>query len=97
MKQNLYKISHSPQKTLTTYKITQAEFLEDNKGRIKLKGREGKGIYKAGKPMGTAGKVLNSRVRLVLLRHMFDTICKVRRTISRVRLVVPRRTSVYYL
>jgi hypothetical protein len=97
LKQNLHEISYSPPRTLTTHKINQVGFLKDNKGRMKLKSRVWRGIYRVGKPMSAAGKVLKSIVHLVLLGHTSDTICRVRRTIGRVRPMVPSRTSTCYL
>jgi hypothetical protein len=62
LKQNIQEISHSPLRTLITHKITQTRFLEGNKGRMKFNGRVRRGIYRVGKPMGAAEKVIKSRV-----------------------------------
>jgi hypothetical protein len=61
-------------------------------GIMRLKSRVERGIYRVGKPVSTAGKVLKSRVCLVLLRCMSTYYSQ-----SGVRPIVPRRTSVYYL
>ena len=66
LKRNLQEISLSPLRTLTTHKTTQARFLEGNKGKIEVEGRVGRGIYRAGKPVGAARNVLKTRGRSVL-------------------------------
>jgi hypothetical protein len=52
----------------------------------------GKGIYRDKKPVGAAEKVLKSRVHLILLGSMSAYYSR-----SRLCLVVPKSTSVYYL
>jgi hypothetical protein len=79
-------------------------------GKIRLKGQVGRGIYKAGKPVGAAGTVLKSIVHMILLwrtpnYYSFNGVCSVVAyvyvlfaaygTICRVCPVVPRCTSAW--
>jgi hypothetical protein len=57
---------------------------------MKIKGRVGRGIYRAGKPVGTVGKVLKNRGRSVVPKSTF-----VHNSFGRVHLVVPRCTSAW--
>jgi hypothetical protein len=57
---------------------------------MKIKGRVGRGIYRAGKPMGAARKVLKNRGRSVVPKSTF-----MHNSFSRVHLVVLRCTSAW--
>ena len=57
---------------------------------MKLKGQVGRGIYRAGKLVGTAEKVLKSRVCPVLLGSMSAYY-----SFSIVHPMIPRRMSAY--
>jgi hypothetical protein len=59
---------------------------------MKLEDQVRRGIYKVGKLVGTAGKVLKSRVHLLVPRSTSAYY-----SFSKIHPMVPKRTSVYYL